>query len=52
MTPIADFVDEKVAKTDCAKRQYCRGFTGFHDIDDMTDGMKKYGLILLAARPA
>ena len=51
MTPIAGFVDDMVAKADCAKHQYCRGFTGFNDIDDMTDGMKKYGLILLAARP-
>ena len=42
-------MDEMVAKTDCAKHQYCRGFTNFKDIDDMTDGIKKYGLILLAA---
>ena len=51
MTPIAGFVDEMVAKADCAKHQYCRGFTGFRDIDELTNGMKKGGLILLAARP-
>lgn len=34
MAPIAGFVDEMVAKADCAKHQYCRGFTGFHDIDE------------------
>lgn len=51
MTPIAGFVDEMVAKADCTKRQDCQGFTGFRDIDELTNGMKKGGLILLAARP-
>lgn len=51
MTPIADFVEEMVAKADCTKRQDCQGFTGFRDIDELTNGMKKGGLILLAARP-
>lgn len=51
MIPIADFVDEMIAKADCTKRQDCQGFTGFRDIDELTNGMKKGGLILLAARP-
>ena len=51
MTPIAGFVDEMTAKADCTKRQDCQGFTGFRDIDELTNGMKKGGLILLAARP-
>ena len=51
MTPIAGFVDEMIAKADCTKRQDCQGFTGFRDIDELTNGMKKGGLILLAARP-
>lgn len=51
MTPIADFVEEMVAKADCTKRHDCWGFTGFRDIDELTNGMKKGGLILLAARP-
>lgn len=51
MTPIADFVEEMVAKVDCTKRQCSQGFTGFRDIDNLTNGMKKGGLILLAARP-
>ena len=51
MIPIADFVEEMVAKADCTKRQDCQGFTGFRDIDNLTNGMKKGGLILLAARP-
>lgn len=51
MIPIADFVEEMVAKADCTKRQDCQGFTGFRSIDNLTNGMKKGGLILLAARP-
>ena len=41
MTPIAGFVDEMIAKADCTKRQDCQGFTGFRDIDNLTNGMKK-----------